>query len=301
MINAPVPDTFPPNAIASVVNVNAFALAAIVDPVVIPEALKVNAVFTVTASVYVCVPEVVIVEVLIAVVPDTDKFLPVPLKVTVSAVPSPNTALPVIANPYAPVTVPLKVVVVALKVASAPKVTLFLYSCVPLVVIEPPLIAVVPVVEFWRMLVALTVELKVDVPVLVSEILPNPREPPTAPVKVMFPEPTDTVNDLAEVASLFKVELNKTLLLVVVNETSPPKVTAPEYVCVPVVVMFAEIVETPETLRVVNPDALPPNAPAPVRAKALAPPVIVEVNVMVVPDNVLVAPVPLRVTGPVYV
>ena len=66
---------------------------------VIPEALKVNAVFTVTAPVYVCVPEVVIVEVLIAVVPDTDKFLPVPLKVTVSVVPSPNTALPVIANP----------------------------------------------------------------------------------------------------------------------------------------------------------------------------------------------------------
>jgi hypothetical protein len=90
----------------------------------------------------------VIVEVLIAVVPETERFLPVPLKVTVSAVPSPKTALPVIAKPYAPVTVPLNVTVLTLNDASAPKVTLFLYSCVLLVVIEPPLIAVVPVVEF---------------------------------------------------------------------------------------------------------------------------------------------------------
>lgn len=62
---------------------------------------------------YVCVPEVVIAFVLIVVVPLTDKFLLVPDKLIVSAVPSPNTALPVIVNEYAPlsaefvVTVPL--------------------------------------------------------------------------------------------------------------------------------------------------------------------------------------------------
>ena len=99
MTSAAVPDKLPPNAIASVVKVKAFALTAKVEPVVMPDALKVNAVLTVTVPVYVCVPEVVIVEVLIAVVPETDKLPVKPVKVTVSAVPSPNTALPVIAKP----------------------------------------------------------------------------------------------------------------------------------------------------------------------------------------------------------
>ncbi|CAM3793808.1 hypothetical protein POBR111598_09980 [Polynucleobacter brandtiae] len=58
---------------------------------------------------------------------------------------------------------------------------------------DPPLIAVVPDVEFCNRLVAATVLLKVVLPVLVKEILPRPCEPPTAPVKVMLPVPAETV------------------------------------------------------------------------------------------------------------
>ena len=42
--------------------------------------------------------------VLIVVVPLTDKFLLMPDKLIVSDVPSPNTALPVIANEYSPLS-----------------------------------------------------------------------------------------------------------------------------------------------------------------------------------------------------
>lgn len=60
---------------------------------------------------------------LIVDVPETDKALLVPVKVTVSAVALPKTALPVIAKPKAPVIVSLKVAVVAAKVVSAPNTT----------------------------------------------------------------------------------------------------------------------------------------------------------------------------------
>jgi hypothetical protein len=62
--------------------------------------------------------------------------------------------------------------------------------------------AVVPDVEFCTTLAATTVELKVDVPVLVSEILPRPCEPPTAPVKVMLPESAFRVRFLAPLTVL---------------------------------------------------------------------------------------------------
>ncbi|CAM3801178.1 hypothetical protein POBR111598_10415 [Polynucleobacter brandtiae] len=64
--------------------------------------------------------------VLIAVVPEMERFLLLPVRVTVSLVPLPKTALPVMAKLEAPATVPLKLAVLAVKVASAPKVTLLL-------------------------------------------------------------------------------------------------------------------------------------------------------------------------------
>jgi hypothetical protein len=96
------------------------------------------------------------------------------------------------------------------------------------------------------MLVALTVELKVDVPVLVSEILPKPCAPPTAPVKVIFAVPTESVKFLAAVTSLSTVELNKILLFVVDKLTFPANDTASLYDCVPeVVTLPVNIVEPP--------------------------------------------------------
>ena len=65
----------PPKAIASAVIVKLFAPAAIVEPVVKPALDKVVAVDMITAPVKLCVPEVVIVAVLIAVVPETDKLV----------------------------------------------------------------------------------------------------------------------------------------------------------------------------------------------------------------------------------
>ncbi len=100
----------------------------------------------------------------------------------------------------------------------------------------PPLIAVVPVLEFCVNDVALTVDEKVVVPVPVKEILPSPCAPPTAPVKVMLPEPTLTVSALAVVLSLLTVLLKDMALLVVARVVSAESVTAPVYVCVPVVV-----------------------------------------------------------------
>ncbi len=98
------------------------------------------------------------------------------------------------------------------------------------------MIAVVPVLEFCVNDVALTVDEKVVVPVPVKEILPSPCAPPTAPVKVMLPEPTLTVSALAVVLSLLTVLLKDMALLVVARVVSAESVTAPVYVCVPVVV-----------------------------------------------------------------
>ena len=72
----------------------------------------------------------------------------------------------------------------------------------------PPLIAVVPVLEFCVNDVALTVDEKVVVPVPVKEILPSPCAPPTAPVKVMLPEPVVTVKSLVAAVMLLTVLLN---------------------------------------------------------------------------------------------
>ncbi|BEI37613.1 hypothetical protein PHIN7_13370 [Polynucleobacter sp. HIN7] len=65
----------------------------------------------------------------------------------------------------------------------------------------------VPVLEFCTTLLATTVELKVVVPVLVKEMLPSPCAPPTAPVKVMLPEPVVIFKSNVLVAVLFSVLL----------------------------------------------------------------------------------------------
>ena len=72
----------------------------------------------------------------------------------------------------------------------------------------PPLMVVVPVLEFCVNDVALTVDEKVVVPVLVREILPSPCAPPTAPVKVMLPEPVVTVKSFVAAVMLSTVLLN---------------------------------------------------------------------------------------------
>ena len=98
------------------------------------------------------------------------------------------------------------------------------------------MIAVVPVLEFCVNDVALTVDEKVVVPVPVKEILPSPCAPPTAPVKVMLPEPALTVSARAVELSLLTVLLNDTVLLVLAKVVAAASVTGPVYVCVPVVV-----------------------------------------------------------------
>ncbi len=112
-------------------------------------------------------------------------------------------------------------------VVAAPKVTAFPKVCTPLVLIEPPLSAVVPLLEFCTTVLAATVELKVVVPVLVKEMFPRPCAPPTAPVKVMLLEPTLAVRLRGVLLSLLTVLLNDIALLVVANVALAAKVTAP--------------------------------------------------------------------------
>ena len=61
--------------------------------------------------------------------------------------------------------------------------------CTPEVVIDPPLMAVVPVEAFCTTEAAVTAALKVVVPVEVSAMAANLLVPPTIPVKVSLPEP----------------------------------------------------------------------------------------------------------------
>ena len=66
-----------------------------------------------------------------------------------------------------------------------------------------------------------------------------------------------------------------------------------------VVVISAPIEVVPETDKFVTLVIAPPKTALPVIVRALAPPAIVELAVMVVPCKVLVAPVPVSVTAPV--
>ena len=93
----------------------------------------------------------------------------------------------------------------------------------PLVVIEPPLIAVVPV-PLLR-LAAANVLVIVVVPVVVNVTAPKAVPLPTASVKVTPPVPLEIPRVLAE--EFAKVEPNETKLLVVVKVVLAPRVTAP--------------------------------------------------------------------------
>ena len=131
-----------------------------------------------------------------------------------------NTVAPEVftVNVCAPLMVEEKVILPEaelVSVVAAPKVTALPKVCTPLVLIEPPLRAVVPVLEFCTTLLATTVEPKVVVPVLVKEMLPSPCAPPTAPVKVMLPD-----------------VLNVRLFVVPLVEFAAPNVMFPPFVLV---------------------------------------------------------------------
>ena len=170
------------------------------------------------------------------VAPLTDRFLPDPLKATVSLVPLPNTASPVMASAKSALTVWLKVTLVALNAVSAPRLTALLNAWVLLVVMRPPLISVVPLLAFCTRLVASTVLVNVVLPVLVRAMLPKPREPPTAPVKVIWPVPEVMVKSLVSSLCELTVPLKITELLVVARLKPEEISTASPYCCAPPVV-----------------------------------------------------------------
>ena len=92
--------------------------------------------------------------------------------------------------------------------------------------IDPPLIAVVPVEEFWVKLALATEALKVVIPVLVKEILPRPLEPPTSPVKVILDVPTLMLSARAVASALLTVLANVIALFVVASVLSADRRTA---------------------------------------------------------------------------
>ena len=92
-------------------------------------------------------------------------------------------------------------------------------------VIDPPLIAVVPVPPLK--LAAAIVLLIVVVPLVVRPIAPNAVPDPTAPVKVTPPLPLDNVN--ARALLLLKLDPKVTKLFVVVKVVAALRVTVPLY------------------------------------------------------------------------
>ena len=110
--------------------------------------------------------------------------------------------------------------------ALAPKVTLSLYVCVPLVVIPPPLIAVVPAASVTRLAEA-KVLLMVLVPVLFKMTASRAVPEPTAPLKLTPPEPLLTVRARAELLLSVEPKLTKLSVVVKVNTVAFAKLTAP--------------------------------------------------------------------------
>ena len=106
------------------------------------------------------------------------------------------------------------------KVVSAPKVTLLPKVCTPEVVIAPPLRDVVPVAAFCTTDAVVTTAENVVVPVELSDRAPNLPlvPPPTAPVKVMLPEPEVMVMPLLAEAALPTLAA---LLRVLAKEKAP--------------------------------------------------------------------------------
>ena len=122
-------------------------------------------------------------------------------------------------------TVPEKVISVPVSTGSAPRVTLLLYACIPVVVTAVVFIAVVPA-PFEVRLVRFT-------------------PPPTIPEKVAVPEAV-TVRS----CPLFTVP--EKVISVPVSTGSAPRVTLLLYACIPVVVtavVFIAVVPAPFEVR----------------------------------------------------
>ena len=127
---------------------------------------------------------------------------------------------------WVPLMVELKVILllVVVKVVSAPKVTASPKDWIPLVVMLLPLIAVVPPASVVK-LAALTVPPKVVVPVLFNAIAVSALVAPTLPVKVILPVPAETVS--AWVPSIVEPKLTAPLPLELSMVVSAPSETAP--------------------------------------------------------------------------
>ena len=137
--------------------------------------------------------------------------------------------------PLAP-NAPPSVIAEPCNVVTAPTVTGSLYVCAPLVVTLPPLISVLPNALVVR-LAALSAPPTVVTPMLFNITAPKgtPLARPTEPANVIAPLPALIVKLFALVLIIFDAKF--TGLFVVLNVVFPPSVTAPLYVCVPVVVI----------------------------------------------------------------
>ena len=102
-----------------------------------------------------------------------------------------------------------------------------------------------------------------------SEILPKPCAPPTAPVKVILPEPVVTVSALVAKATELTVEVNISapfatlftfvlMLTLLLSVTGPVKVCAPDVYTLPLKDIPLEEVALKPTKAVVAP-TVPPN------------------------------------------
>jgi hypothetical protein len=168
---------------------------------------------------YVLLPTHVLLLVVVAAVLDTAPKARLPPTAPVySTEPDPAFMINARDNPLL-LRLPVKVILLAVfKLVVAPSVTALPKVWTPEVVIRPPLIAVVPVLEFCTSDVASTDELKVVVPVLVNAIAPTALVAPTVPVNVIAPVP---------------------VLIVIFRPTSPSLFTAPPKMTCPVLAVYA--------------------------------------------------------------
>ena len=120
---------------------------------------------------------------------------------------------------------------------------------------------------------------------------PRAWVPPTAPLKVAWPVPRTSVRPRVWPASLLTVLLKVSAALLVVSVRSPPlRVTAPVYICVPVLVTFAPMLAAPLTVKLLRLVYSPSTSAAPVMVSALAPPFKVLWVLIVEPVSVVFAP-----------
>src|SRR6056300_1415723 len=231
----------------------------------------------------------------------------VPVKVTVAGAPSALsiTLISVVSTPAGSAMVPVTDLFVEVSNNKVPEFVIF---------------AVTASLNVAVLLAALTILVAVTAAVneeLLFNVKTSNEVAPTIPVTEAVPLPRVKVKSLfVEASSLSIVELNVTLLLVVVSITSVLNVTAPVYVCVPDVVTLAarfDVVDTDNELALVisasksrapvipiAPNAaLPPTAPSnsisfALTVKVLVLPVLL--TVLAVPENKISELVAVKVT-----